>query len=115
MPVLFTASGVAGAASLLLLGRCDDETAAVLRRYGIAGKVGELAAAAAVEREVSDPSSYRRTPLWRVAHALTAVSLLLSLPRRRNRRREVLAAVTGTAGSAAVKFAVAQAGAASVA
>ena len=114
MPVLFTASGVAGAASLLLLGPCDDDAAAVLRRYGIAGKVGELAASAAVEKEVSDPTPYRSTPLWRAAHALTALSLLLSLPRRRNRRREVLAALTGTAGSAAVKFAVAQAGERSV-
>ena len=110
LPALFTASGVAGAASLLALAPCDDDAARVLRRYGIAGKVGELAGAAAVEREVSDPTPYTRTPLWRVAHGLTAVSLLMSLPRRRNRWREVLAALTGAAGSAAVKFAVAQAG-----
>jgi formate-dependent nitrite reductase membrane component NrfD len=110
MPALFTASGVAGAASLLLLGPCDDEAAAVLRRYGIAGKVGELTAAAAVEREVADPTPYRTTPLWRISHLLTSISLVLSLPRRRNRRREVLAALTGIAGSAMVKFAVAEAG-----
>ena len=72
MPVLFTASGVAGAASLLMLARYDDEVGRVLRRYGIAGKVGELAAAAAVEREVSDRTPYRENPLWRAAEALTA-------------------------------------------
>jgi len=83
MPALFTASGVAGAASLLALAPCDDETAAVLRRYGIAGKVGELAAAAAVEHEVSDVTPYKATALWRVSHLLTTISLLLSLPRRR--------------------------------
>jgi hypothetical protein len=110
MPILFTASGVAGAASLLTLGNCDDETARVLRRYGIAGKVGELAAAAAVERDVEDPTPYRRTPLWRLSHLLTSISLLLSLPRRRSRRREVAAGLTGTAGSLLVKLAVAQAG-----
>jgi hypothetical protein len=102
--------GVAGAASLLMLAPCDDESAAVLRRYGIAGKVGELAAAAAVEQEVRDNRPYRETPLWRTAHVLTAASLVLSLPRRRNRRREVLAGITGTAGSLLVKLAVAQAG-----
>ncbi|MEY2434074.1 MAG: hypothetical protein QOC92_3799 [Acidimicrobiaceae bacterium] len=113
MPMLFTASGVAGAASLLMLAPCDDESAAVLRRYGIAGKVGELAAAAAVEQEVRDKRPYRETPLWRAAHALTAASLVLSLPRRRNRSREVIAGVTGAAGAAMIKFAVAQAGHAS--
>ena len=110
LPVLFTASGVAGAASLLELVPSDDATARALRRYGIIGKVGELGAAFAVEREVSDPTPYRNTPLWNVAHGLTALSLVLSLPRRRNRRREVVAALTGAAGSAAVKFAVAEAG-----
>ena len=110
MPLLFTASGVAGAASLLELIPSDDKTARVLRRYGIIGKVGELGAAFALEREVSDPAPYRRTPLWNVAHGLTSLSLVLSLPRRRNRRREVLSALTGAAGSASVKFAVAHAG-----
>ncbi len=110
MPVLFTASGVAGAASLLALAPCDDETARVLRRYGIAGKVGELVGGAAVEREARDAAPYHATTLWKLSHRLTTISLVLSLPRRRNRTREVLAALTGAAGSATVKFAVTQAG-----
>jgi formate-dependent nitrite reductase membrane component NrfD len=110
LPALFTASGVAGAASLLMLGRNDDASARVLRRYGIAGCVGELAAAAALEAEVADARPYRESPLWRAAEALTAASLVLSLPRRRSRRRELLAGLTGAAGSAALKFAVTQAG-----
>ena len=110
LPLLFTASGIAGAASLLELVPSDDATARALRRYGIIGKVGELGAAFAVEREVSDPTPYRTTPLWNVAHGLTSLSLVLSLPKRRNRAREVVAALTGAAGSAAIKFAVAKAG-----
>ncbi|MEY2403343.1 MAG: hypothetical protein QOD38_894 [Acidimicrobiaceae bacterium] len=110
LPALFTASGVTGAASLLKLGDCDDETARVLRRYGIAGMVGELAAARALEHEVRDVGPYRGSPLWRGAEVCTTVALALSLPRRRSRRREVLAGVAGTLGSAMAKFAVAQAG-----
>lgn len=110
MPALFTASGVAGASSLLMLARNDDDAARVVRRYGIAGLAGELAAAAALEAEVDDARPYRESRLWRAAEALTAASLLLTLPRRRNRRREVLAGITGTIGSALIKFAVAEAG-----
>jgi len=120
LPVLFTASGVAGAASLLALGDHSDEEAAVLRRFGIAGKAGELAASAALEREVGGVEAVGRPykeglsgALWRLAHLLTGVSLLLSLPRKRARRREQFSALTGVAGSFLVKVAVLEAGKAS--
>jgi formate-dependent nitrite reductase membrane component NrfD len=120
LPVLFTASGIAGAASLLAIGDHSDDEAAVLRRYGIAGKVGELAASAALEREVgaveavARPYKEGRTGwMWRLAHGLTTMSLLLSLPRKRARGREQLSAVTGLAGSVLVKVAVMEAGKAS--
>jgi formate-dependent nitrite reductase membrane component NrfD len=122
LPALFTASGVAGAASILALARHDDREAAVLRRYGLFGKVGELAAAFALEREVGAVEAVARPykegrsgMLWRAAHACTAVSLLLSLPRRRGHRREQLGALTGVAGSLLVKVAVMEAGKASAA
>jgi formate-dependent nitrite reductase membrane component NrfD len=122
MPLLFTASGIAGAASLLSLAHNDDDEAAVLRRYGIAGKLGELAASAALEREVGSVEAVARpykvgraSVLWRLAHGFTTVSLLLSLPRKRARRREQLGAVTGVAGSLLVKIAVMEAGKASAA
>ncbi len=110
MPALFMSSGVAGAASVLSLFPNDDETAAVLRRYGLWGKAGELATAAAVEHEVSDASPYHETKLWRLSHLCTTISLLLSLPKRRSRARELAAALTGAAGSATIKFAVHHAG-----
>ena len=120
LPVLFTASGVAGAASLLMLRDHDDDEAAVLRRYGIAGKVGELAAAAALEREVGTVEAVARPYqegrsglLWRLAHGCTTISLLLSLPRKRARGRERVIALTGLAGSLLVKVAVMDAGHAS--
>jgi formate-dependent nitrite reductase membrane component NrfD len=122
LPVLFTASGIAGAASLLALADHSDDEAAVLRRYGIAGKVGELAASAALEHEVGAVEAVARPYkegrsglLWRLAHGFTTLSLLLSLPRKRARRREQLSALSGLAGSVLVKVAVAQAGKASAA
>jgi formate-dependent nitrite reductase membrane component NrfD len=122
LPGLFTASGVAGAASLLSFAALDDDEAAVLRRYGIAGKLGEMAASAALEREVGKVDAVvrpyrhgRSALLWRIAGACTAISLLLSLPRRRARRREQLSAVTGVAGALLVKIAIAEAGQASAA
>ncbi|HEY2815337.1 MAG TPA: NrfD/PsrC family molybdoenzyme membrane anchor subunit, partial [Acidimicrobiales bacterium] len=122
LPFLFTASGVAGAASLLSFGDLRDDEAAVVRRYGIAGKVGELAASAALELEVGGVEAvakpYREGPssrLWRLAHLCTSLSLVLCLPRRRSRRREQLSALTGMAGSLLVKVAVLEAGKASAA
>jgi formate-dependent nitrite reductase membrane component NrfD len=122
LPLLFTASGIVGAASLLSLADHSDEEAAVLRRYGIAGKVGELAASAALEREVGAVEAVARPYkegrsglLWRLAHGCTALSLLLSLPRKRARRREQLGALSGLAGSILVKAAVMEAGHASAA
>jgi formate-dependent nitrite reductase membrane component NrfD len=120
LPVLFTASGIAGAASLLALGDQNDQEAAVLRRFGIAGKVGELAASAALEREVGAVPAVARpykegrsALLWRLAHGCTTISLLLSLPRKRARRREQAGALAGIAGSFLVKVAVMEAGKAS--
>jgi formate-dependent nitrite reductase membrane component NrfD len=122
LPLLFSASGITGAASVLALCASTDDEAAVLRRYGIAGKLGDLAASAALEHEVGAVEAVARPykegrsgSLWRIAHGLTAVSLLLSLPRKRARRRERLSAVTGLAGSILVKVAVMEAGKASAA
>jgi formate-dependent nitrite reductase membrane component NrfD len=122
LPLLFTASGITGAASLLALGVRNDDEAVVLRRYGIAGKLGDLAASAALEREVGAVEAVARPykegrsgSLWRLAHGLTTLSLLLSLPRKRARRREQLSALTGLAGSILVKVAVMEAGKASAA
>ena len=79
-------------------------------------------ASAALEREVGSVDAVARPykegrsgMLWRLAHGLTTLSLLLSLPRRRARRREQLAAVAGVAGSLLVKIAVLEAGKASAA
>jgi formate-dependent nitrite reductase membrane component NrfD len=115
LPPLFMASAVAGAASVLELFPSSDAEAAVLRRYGLWGKAGELGAAFALEHELDEVAArpYQTSRMWKAAHACTSVSLLLSLPRRRRRTRELAAAVTGVAGSLLVKLAVMEAGRAS--
>jgi hypothetical protein len=89
----------------------------VLRRYAIAGKIGELAGTAALHRESSRVERVGR-PLRRgasgalltAATALTAASLALSLWPRRGRGKTLLGAVAGTLGSLTLRYAIMQAG-----
>ena len=120
LPLLSLASGVAGAASLLEVMDLDGREAAVVRRYGVAGKAAELVAAAAVEREVGRvpvaAKPYHEgasAALWRASKAATAASLFLALASRRSRVVRVASGVTGTVGSLALRFALFQAGRAS--
>lgn len=120
LPPLFMASGVSGAASLLQLLDMDEREDKAVRRYGILGKTAELAAAAALDREVRVVEAVERPykqglsgQLWKASKALTGVSLLLSLVPGRSRRRNIASGVLGTLGSIAVRFAVFEAGRAS--
>jgi hypothetical protein len=120
LPWLFTASSVSGAASLLDLGALGRREEKVVRRFGAAGKVAELAAMAAVEREAGRVERVGRPfregvsgALWRASKALTAASLALSLLPGRSRGRRVASGLLGTMGAVAVRFAVFHAGKAS--
>jgi len=120
IPALFIASGVTAAASLLDLLDLDTAEARVVRRYGVIGKLIELLAAEAMQRDADRVERVGRPlhegpsgALWRAAKVLTGASLLLSLLPRSTRRRRVTAGVLGAAGSMAVKFAVMEAGKAS--
>jgi hypothetical protein len=107
-------------ASLLDLLDLDPSEDAAARRFGIAGRVGELVAAEVVQHEVDAVPGVDRTlhdglpgALWQAARLLTGASLLLSLLPRRGRRTRAAAGITGIAGSLAAKFAVFHAGKAS--
>jgi formate-dependent nitrite reductase membrane component NrfD len=121
LPLLFMASGVATAGSLLSLTARSDREREAAERYALAGKVGELAATAALHLEVRRESPRAARPLTRgtsgilltAATALTAASVLASLTSGRSRRRARNAAILGALGSLALRFAVHHAGKAS--
>jgi len=118
LPLLFMASGVASAGSLLCLGATSERERAAAERYAIAGKVGELAATAALHLEVRRASPRAAQPLTRglsgalltAATVLTATSLVGSLTSGRSRRRARNAAMLGAVGSLLLRFAVHHAG-----
>jgi formate-dependent nitrite reductase membrane component NrfD len=120
LPALFIASAVTSAAALLEAMPVRPHEARALRAFGTAGKVAELAAAHAVEREVARAphvdAPLRRGvsgTMWRVAKLLTAASLVVSALPRPTRRRRVLAAALATGGALMTRFAFVQAGTAS--
>jgi formate-dependent nitrite reductase membrane component NrfD len=121
LPLLFMASGVATAGSLLSLTASTDEERVAAERYAVAGQIGELAATAALHYEVRRESPRAARPLWRgtsgalltAATALTAASLVSSIVPGRSRRRARNAAILGALGSLALRFAIHHAGKAS--
>jgi len=121
LPHLFIGSAVSGAASLFDLLPLQPEERKVVERFGIAGKVIDLAAMAAIERETNQAAEPVGRPLrdgvsgalWNGAKAMTAASLALSLLPGRSRVKRLAIGVLGTAGAVALRFAVFHAGKAS--
>jgi formate-dependent nitrite reductase membrane component NrfD len=120
LPVLFTASAMSSAASMLDLMDLGEREERVVRRFGLAGKLAELAAMMVVER---DANRLERVgfplrqglggTLWRASKLLSGASLTLSLLPGRSRGKRTLSGLVGTAGSLALRFAVFHAGKAS--
>ena len=113
MPVLFVASSVGSAGSLLSLFYDAPAANRVTFLFGTAGRVAELAAAHRVERSAAKVPKVvqplRRGPtgmLWKAATGLTAASLVLSVLPGKSPKRRKLAGLLGTLGSLALRFAV---------
>lgn len=126
LPAAFTASAMSGAASLLDLMDLDERSEWIVRRFGLAGKVAEIAAMRAVESEAGRTERVARPlhegpggAMWRASKALTGASLVFSLlptkllPTKRRRAARTAAGILGTAGAIALRFAVFHAGKAS--
>ena len=93
---------------------------AIVERFGIAGKVIDLAAMAAVEREAERAEPVGRPlreglsgTLWKAAKTMTAAGLVLSLLPGRSRARRAASGLIGTVGALTLRFAVFHAGKAS--
>jgi formate-dependent nitrite reductase membrane component NrfD len=118
LPLLFMASGMASAASLLELFSPDSERERkAVRRFGTIGRVAELVAGFAVEREAARSEELIRPlrqgmpgTLWKAAKACTAAGLVLSLLPGRKRWKQVAASVLTLAGAVATRYAIYEAG-----
>jgi formate-dependent nitrite reductase membrane component NrfD len=117
LPILFGASGVASAGSIFDLLAEDKEARRITFIFGTAGRVAELAAAFAMERQaariprVALPLKNGASGLmWRAAAVLTAASLIAGLLPGGGRKKRIAAGVLGTAGSLLLRFAVHHAG-----
>ncbi len=113
MPVLFIASGMTAAASLLDLWYENERANRITSIFGNIGRIAEIAAAKQVERtasrvpKVGEP--FRHGPgavLWKIASILTAASLVLGLLPGKSRKPRSSAGILGAAGSLAMRFAV---------
>jgi formate-dependent nitrite reductase membrane component NrfD len=121
LPHLFIGTSVSGLASLFgLLPPLSSREEKVVSRFGIAGKVVDLAAMTAVEREASKAEPVDRPfreglsgALWQAAKGMTAASLALSLLPGKARIKKIAGGLLGTAGALALRFAVFHAGKAS--
>lgn len=122
LPHLFIGTSVSGLAALfgLLPVKLAPREETIVERFGIAGKVVDLTAMVAVEREASQVEAVGRPlreglsgALWSAAKVLTAGSLVLSLLPGRSRARRFAGGLLGTAGAFALRFAVFHAGKAS--
>lgn len=120
LPLLFGASSAAGLASVFDLMPLANRERAVVRNFGIAGRLADLVVTHAVE---SDACANPRVGLplsrgvsgvlWKSAKILTAVSLALSLVPGKSDTRRRTAGVFGVFGSLALRFAIIHAGKAS--
>lgn len=122
LPALFVASSASSGGALLeLVGGLSDREARIVKRFRVAGSLGEMAAMEAVEREVASAGDAvvrpyregRSADLWRASKMLTAGSLGLSLLPRRWRWARTLAPTLAALGSLTMRFGVVETGQAS--
>lgn len=118
LPVLFLSSAAASAASLFdLLGSHGEREDRAITLFGVAGKIGELSAAVALEREaqlvvqVGGPLLEGLSgALWQTGKALSAASLLFSVLSSRSSKLKRAAGICGTLGAVCIRFGIHYAG-----
>lgn len=116
-PILFLASGAAAAASVLEFFELNQYEKSAVERFGLMGKVLELAASLALEADASRIERVGRPLkeglsgfLWKSGKALTIASAVLSLLPGQSRPKRITAAVLGTAASLCIRFGLFHAG-----
>jgi formate-dependent nitrite reductase membrane component NrfD len=117
LPLLFGASGISTAGSILNMFDNNRHARSIARNYAMVGAGCELAAAYAMERQASKVEqvglpfrSGVSGALWRTAAVLTAASIVTQLIPRRTRGMRIAAGLFGALGSLTLRFAVHYAG-----
>lgn len=117
LPILFGASAMASAAAIYDIFFDDPRGRRVTYTFGLTGRIAEMVAASALERQTSVVPRVGR-PLhdgltgyaWRAATVLTTASLIATVFPVKSRKKHVVAGILGAAGSLLVRFAVHYAG-----
>jgi formate-dependent nitrite reductase membrane component NrfD len=122
LPVLFGCSAISSIDAALELLASDPAERRIAMYFGLTGKLSELAASLAMEKQVSRLPRVGRPLrrgvsgfLWRTAQLLTGASLAVSVLPQFNgwKRRRIASGLLGLAGALIVRFAVESAGNAS--
>jgi formate-dependent nitrite reductase membrane component NrfD len=120
LPLLFGASGVSAAASLLELMPEDAASTSVTRNFAFAGRASELALSFLLEKQVrvvprvAEPLHKGASGLlWRAAAFASAGSVVASLLPKRFPAKRFLSGILGAGGSMLLRYAIHQAGIAS--
>ena len=120
LPFLFISASMASLASFYQLVGVPRSARTILTVFGTAGRVAELAATRAVEKEAGKVERVARPLregpsgiLVKAAGILNAASLILSLWPGRSRKRQLAAGILGTAGSIVLRYGIYYAGRAS--
>lgn len=117
LPVLFTASSVASTSGLLEMLDLNGRESKVVERFGLVGKIGEVASMVAMERETAiHPEASRGLRegkggvLWKGAEAMVAAGIVVSLiPVSSGFKRRLSGALT-TIGAVCLRFALLESG-----
>lgn len=117
LPLLFGASAMSSAGSLLNAFEDNGHAHAIARNYAIAGAAAELTASFVMERHASAVPRVGLPlktgvsgALWRTAAVLTAASIVAAVIPRQSRKTRIAAALCGSLGSVALRFAIHYAG-----
>lgn len=116
LPFLFIASSMSSAAGLLEFLDVSPRARTIARRFGVVGKIAELAAGQAVMKELALPElkkplkEGRAGALWRASKVLSVASLALAFAPTRMRNVHRVGGVLATAAAITAKTAVFLAG-----
>ncbi len=117
LPILFGASGVSAAASLLELMPIDAPSTSITRGFAFLGRASELGLVLQLEKHLSAVPRVARPlktgasgMLWRAAAIASAASMAASMLPKKTPGRRFLSGILGVSGSLLLRYAVHHAG-----